>query len=275
MISVDFLNETGELLSNGLTLTVPAGFFSTAAWQNFDEVTSVALPSTSLARLTISLDSISTTQGVLVDEVILMNASAVDGVVRATGATGTTGATGATGESGGGGSGGIIVFTNQNTTGLTTNATGQSTNVFLVNFSNRSNPYALTGNTFSLPAGDNQYSFTMPYDANIVNIYANFVNAGTFTPSAGANVYPYVILATAPSNSNIFTFIPETETEAAIPFVGGTSHPANTVLAGSSTDINYTIPAGTRVAICCVQENTGTTYSSPYLFYYSGGIQLA
>ncbi|MUK87754.1 hypothetical protein GMD78_04975 [Ornithinibacillus sp. L9] len=133
-------------------------------------------------------------------------------------------------------------------------------------FGNFSPAISITdGSTFSFPAGD-AYSFIMPFDSIIESIYMSVTNLA-FTPPAGQEIFPYVALATAPSGSNTFTLIPETQTFVDTPYVGGTSYPANTILSGSLPGIDVPISEGTRIAIVCGFETTGSPLADTYLFY--------
>ena len=130
--------------------------------------------------------------------------------------------------------------------------------------------YALTlaSNTFSF--GDaSAFSFVVPYNTTVDTIYMTATNSG-FTP--GTNVNPYIILATAPRNSNVFTLQQETKTPTEIQYSQNVAYPANTILYGSRTNIDMTISVGTRVAIVCGFNTQGGILAQGYLFYYTGGI---
>lgn len=188
------------------------------------------------------------------------------------GDTGTTGSTGSTGATGG--TAAVIPFsTGIDTSNPLTNAAGEPLEIQLVSFSGHSNTISLSGNTFTLPTGNNyQFTFAIPYDAVVRSIYLTCSNWAAFTPPAGATVYPFVTLATAQLDSALFTLLPTTETVTDTPWVGGANVPAGTTLSGFSVDINVPIPAGSRVAICCTYRITGTPSAQSYYFYYSGGI---
>lgn len=143
----------------------------------------------------------------------------------------------------------------------------------LSGFGNFSPAITITGGTtFSFPSGE-AFSFVMPFDATINGIYMSATNLA-FTPPSGQQIFPYVALATAPPGSNTFTLLPETQTFVDTPYVGGTAYPANTILSGSLTGIAVPIAGGTRVAIVCGFETTGSPLAASYLFYYTGGISL-
>ncbi|WP_222124494.1 hypothetical protein [Paenibacillus xylanexedens] len=205
------------------------------------------------------------------------------GVTGATGETGAAGVTGATGEAGatgvtgvtGTGAGGIVPFAvAPDTLLLAADSAGNPSNVMLTYYAGHSGTqYALTGNQFSFGAGNNQqYSFTMPYDATLNSIYATFSNWAAFTPNG--NVYPFVVIATAAAGSNTFTLQSDSQVESDTPFTNGISQTENTLLSGSATNINLNISAGTRVAICCAYRTEGATAATSYYFFYSGAIHL-
>jgi hypothetical protein len=168
----------------------------------------------------------------------------------------------------------VIPFaTGIDTSNPSTNAAGEPTQIQIVSYGGHSNSITLTGNTFTLPPGNNyQFAFALPYDAILKSVYFTSTNWAAFTPPAGANIYPFVVLATAPLGSNTFTLLTATETASNTPWIGGASIPAGTALSGSQLDIDVPIAAGSRVAICCTYRITGTPSAQSYYFYYSGGI---
>jgi hypothetical protein len=135
-ISVNFFNASIQYLSNGLLLVVPQNFFKSQEWSVFEGVTSAAPATAAYAQLSFSLIPAASSSGILIDDVILMNAefigatggtgaTGVTGATGITGATGVTGVTGATGITGATGATGATGVTGANTgaTG-TTGATG-------------------------------------------------------------------------------------------------------------------------------------------------------
>jgi len=193
-----------------------------------------------------------------------------------TGATGSTGATGATGDTGPGTI--FIPFaTGDETSAPRTNATGAPTEIQIVGFGDRSNRIPLSGNGFTLPTGNGvQFAFAIPRQAIVQSIYFTSSNWAPFTPINGAAVTPFVVLATAPLGSQIFTILENTQTIASSSWTGtGSQLPAGTTLSGFRTNINVMIPAGMRVAICCAYQITGNPSVTEYFFYYSGGILLS
>ena len=192
------------------------------------------------------------------------------------GETGPTGPQGETGPTGDTASAIVIPFSTGTDTGNpSTNAAGEPAQVQIVSFSGHSNSISLTGNTFVLPTGNGyQFAFVMPYDAVVKSIYLTCSNWADFTPPAGASVYPFVMLATAPLGSNSFTLLTATETITGTPWIGGAVIPAGTILSGSRLNIDVSIAAGSRVAISCAYRITGTPSAQSYYFYYAGGILL-
>ena len=195
----------------------------------------------------------------------------------ATGATGSSGATGAIGPTGNTGSAGpastasifIPFASGRGAPNTNTNAAGQSTSVYAFGFGERTDgAITLVSNTFSF-ADTSAFSFVVPDDATVETIYMTATNL-RFTPAT--NVNPYIILATASRNSNTFTLRQVTKTPTEIQYSQNILYPTNTILYGSNTNINMTIPAGTRVAIACGFNTQGGTPAQGYMFYYTGGI---
>ena len=193
-----------------------------------------------------------------------------------TGPTGPQGEIGPTGPQGDSSPAAVIPFSSgSDTSNPHTNASGEPTEVQLVSFSGHSSNIQIAENAFALPTGNNyQFAFAMPYNAVVKSIYLTCANWADFTPPPGALVYPFVMLATAPINSNSFTLLTATQTETTGSWVGGVNNPAGTTLSGSRVDIDVPIPAGSRVAICCTYRITGTPSAQDYYFYYAGGILL-
>lgn len=155
---------------------------------------------------------------------------------------------------------------------LRSDSSGNSTNVILIG----SGKYS--GNTLNLTNGSFTqttsylYSFIMPYDATLQNIYltVNYSSNGTWDPPTESTFTPYVALATATDN-NLFTIISETITSIEESFVGGNTYPANTHHSGSQEGLGISIPAGTKVAL--VGGLNGSTALSG-AFIFRGGLWL-
>jgi hypothetical protein len=65
-----------------------------------------------------------------------------------------------------------------------------------------------------------------------------------------ALMVPYVTLATSPTNSNVYTFAPETYFDFS-PIPGNQNYPEfSIVVRGVSDDLNVTLEKGTKVLIC-------------------------
>jgi len=159
-------------------------------------------------------------------------------------------------------------------TSLTATATGTPTSVVLIGSGKYySSTLTLTDNTFTQPS-NNLYSFIMPYDATLQNIYFStvFYNDSNFFSNAVTTYTPFVALATA-TDSNTFTLITETITPVNEPLLPNTQYIANTRLPGSQEELGLSIPAGTKVAILggLTGSTTGTLFISPV---FNGGLWL-
>jgi hypothetical protein len=137
-------------------------------------------------------------------------------------------------------------------------------------FGNHSVIMQLSADTFSY-APVNAHSFVMPRDVIVDSIYITATNLA-FTPAT--TVTPYVVLATASSNSNLFTIRQATLTPVTTPYNRGTAYAANTIMPGYLRGIGMSIAAGTRVAIVCGMTTAGGIKSQSHPFYFTGGILL-
>lgn len=179
------------------------------------------------------------------------------GETGATGPIGPTGETGATGPTGPTGSGGsfIIPFSTGYTaiSTPTTNAAGQSLRIAVTGFGESGLNIALDapdGNTFTPLVADDWYMFTLPADIVITKIVASVVNGAAIDLTAFSNLVPYIVIATAPSDSKNYTFVADTYFETA-PILGGELHSVHeTIVNGESDDISVTLTKGTQVMIC-------------------------
>jgi len=195
----------------------------------------------------------------------------IQGEIGPTGPTGSTGATGATGATGPASTASIFIPFASGLSAPTTNtnASGQSTSVYAMGFGEHTlNAITLVSDTFSF-VDTSAFSFIVPYNTTVESIYMTATNLA-FT--ALTNINPYIILATAPRNSNNFTLRQETKTPTEIQYSQNMQYPSNTILYGSNTNINMTIPAGMRVAIACGFNTQGGNPTQGYQFYYTGGI---
>ena len=160
----------------------------------------------------------------------------------------------------------------------TTNAAGQSLRIAVAGFGESGQNIALTapnGNTFSPTIADDWYMFTLPSDVIITKIIASVVNGSAFDLNAYNNVVPYIVIATAPANSKVFTFVPETYFDAA-PFLGGQTHAAHgTTVNGESGILNVSLTKGTQVMICLgLKMPVGPSLALAPTMGYNGGIVM-
>lgn len=156
---------------------------------------------------------------------------------------------------------------------LNTDASGNSSNVIVIGSGKFSNSaFSLTEGSFNQTANF-LYSFIMPYDATLKNIYlsVNYSNSGDYTPPLDYIYTPYVAIATANAN-NTFTILTETITPISQSFIGGTTYAGNTRITGSRENLGISIPAGTKVAI--VAGYTGSPSTSG-AFVFRGGLWLS
>jgi hypothetical protein len=151
---------------------------------------------------------------------------------------------------------------------------GMTSNVLIAGFGSHSQDVSLPQNgQFTLT--DTQGTFVIPCDATVKRISVAFSNAAAISIPAEASIYPYIVLAAAPLESNIFTIIAATETLANTPWTGGSIIPAGSSVFGYRRDIAAAIPENSRMAICCAIKTTGMSESQKCYIYCSGGISLA
>jgi hypothetical protein len=215
-------------------------------------------------------------------------AQGIQGNPGATGPTGPTGPQGVKGDPGSQGAKGdpgpqgpkgdpgaqariIIPFASQGAPYVGTNANGQPNNVGLLTFSDRPIILSLAANGTITLGTDEQYVFSLPFDAVIESIYITVGNFGTFTVPSGMTVYPLVQLFAALPESNTFTPIALSKTLPVTGFSGTTQ--ANTMRAGSNSQIGVSLVAGMRLLIGAQMQITGNL-SQRYYFYFTGGIAL-
>ena len=169
------------------------------------------------------------------------------------GIRGVTGATGATGPSGVSVSEMFVPFCFGNG-----NVSLKSGRVVLCGFGSHSeHSFPLSDGGFLM--SENAHSFVLPCSVKVGAISADFVNE--------RNCEPYVILATAPLGSDLFTLIPATETRKCRAV---TEPPESVELSETST---VEIAANSRVAICCGVRGYDEEYEE-YTVFCSGGIFL-
>jgi hypothetical protein len=121
--------------------------------------------------------------------------------------------------------------------------------------------------------GDNQDTFTLPFDAVIENIYVTFNTIVDYTFPPGLTVYPYLQLYTADQTDNVFTPIAETQVIANEGYSG--TVPSHTPRSASLRQIGVPLSAGTRILIGGHMMTAGTAnLTRDYYFYFTGGISL-
>jgi hypothetical protein len=125
---------------------------------------------------------------------------------------------------------------------------------------------------FTLSAAVNWYSFTVPQDSTIDNLYGDMSTTSAWTPAS--NVTLYIAIATAQSGSNTFTIIPSSVTPISVPYVQGTSYPAYTSRTASATGLGISVTAGTRIMIIGGMLTSGGTQALTLPFSYTGGMSL-
>jgi hypothetical protein len=125
---------------------------------------------------------------------------------------------------------------------------------------------------FTLSAAGNWYSFTMPQDSTIDNLYGDISTVSNWTPAS--NVTLYLAIATAPSGSNTFTIIPSSVTPISVPYFQGTQYPAYTSRTASATGLDISVTSGTRVMIIGGMLTSGGTQALTLPFSYTGGMSL-
>jgi hypothetical protein len=121
--------------------------------------------------------------------------------------------------------------------------------------------------------GDNQDTFSIPFDAVIENICVTFNTIIDYTFPPGLTVYPFLQLYSADPDSNVFTPIAETQVIVTEGYSGAV--PSHTPSEASLRQIGVPVSAGTRILIGGHMTTAGTTnLSRDYYFYFTGGISL-
>ena len=115
VISVNYLDSDINFLGTGLQLVIQEGHFTNEDWSVFEGITTSVPLTAAFAQLSVTFLPSSSASNIVVDDVILMDATLINGVTGPTGATGDTGAMGATGDTGATGAtgpGSTLAFTN-------------------------------------------------------------------------------------------------------------------------------------------------------------------
>ena len=117
--------------------------------------------------------------------------------------------------------------------------------------------------------------FTLPSDVIITKIIASVVNGAAFDLNAYNNLVPYIVIATAPANSKVFTFVPESYFDVA-PFMGGQIHTVHaTTVNGESGSLNIPLTKGTQVMICLgLKMPVGPSLALSPTMGFNGGIVM-
>jgi hypothetical protein len=194
------------------------------------------------------------------------------------GAKGDTGPAGPQGARGNPGPAGpqsltLIPFASRTASRSVTNASGAPQTLSLITFGGDPPVIPLRSDGTATLGNSGQAVFSLPFDAIIENIYINVGNLTDFTPPSGTTVYPFVELFTAAPASNIFTALPQTKVVPSAGFTGLTY--ANTMRAGSVSQMNVRLTAGTRILIGGQMQTTGSgALTQTHYFYFTGGIAL-
>ncbi|KQL56051.1 hypothetical protein AN965_15400 [Alkalicoccobacillus plakortidis] len=192
------------------------------------------------------------------------------------GIQGPTGITGLTGPASS--SNFAVVFSSAGGAGRGTvhplaNASGAPSRVNLISFGRTSNDITVPdGTSIPIPFGNDNYQFffSFPQQVTLTGISATFNNWSAFTAAAGTDFRPFVALATSPQGTYNFSIDPAMQQ---IPFIGytaGASNPNTTILTGSSTGLNVTIPANTLLAIVGGIINLNTGANAEIYIYMNG-----
>ena len=155
-----------------------------------------------------------------------------------------------------------------------TNLAGLSSSVVLTGFGKCGPGLLLTApgsGVFTVEMADAWYMYTMSTDAILRGITFNVTNAAIL--DIDATVSPYVVIATAPSESKTFTFVDETLTYASASYLGGVVYPEfDTMIAGSSVALNVPLTQGTQVAITFGITTTGTALTQSVPLIMTGSL---
>lgn len=135
------------------------------------------------------------------------------------------------------------------------------------------------GTDFSIPFNrDNQqYIYSLPYNAKLVGISAIFNNYSSFYISKSTtHMSPYVAMALT-KNDGTYNFKIQLDSRT-YPATGyyyrPEVYPASTVLTTTNTAINIPIPAGTPISVVGGLIGLGTTFQSLGVWIYMHGSLL-
>jgi hypothetical protein len=156
---------------------------------------------------------------------------------------------------------------------MSTNNTGAATTVSAITFGGSSPVITLAAEGTAALMGDNQDTFTLPFDAVIENICVTFNTIVDYTFPQGLTVYPFLQLYTAPPDSNVFAPVAETKLAVNVGYSGTVL--SHTPRAASLQQLGLSLSAGTRILIGGHMETAGGSgLSRDYYFYFTGGISL-
>jgi hypothetical protein len=167
----------------------------------------------------------------------------------------------------------IVPFASHSAPRLTTNIAGASTTVAALTFGGSSPVVALASNGSVALMGENQDTFTLPYDAVIENIYVTFNTIIDYMFPPGLTVYPVLQLYDAVQDSNVFMPVAATKLIAEAGYTGAV--PSHTPASASLRQLGLYLRAGTRLLIGGRMETAGSAnLARDYYFYFTGAIAL-
>ncbi|MDR2091226.1 MAG: hypothetical protein LBP62_06250, partial [Clostridiales bacterium] len=186
---------------------------------------------------------------------------------------GDIGPQGPKGDTGGGRSLSIIPFASHSAPYISTDSSGNPTNVGAITFGGSPPVMTIEPNGTVILSGDNQDVFSLPFAAVIENIYATVNTFIAFTFPSGITVYPFLQLYAAAPESNIFVPISTTKLTVKNGYSGAVA--ARTPRAISLGGINLQLIAGIRLLIGGHMEIRGSgALARNYYFYFTGGIAI-
>ncbi|GAF23823.1 hypothetical protein JCM19047_3668 [Bacillus sp. JCM 19047] len=143
----------------------------------------------------------------------------------------------------------------------------------LISFGRTSNDITVPdGSSIPIPFGSDNYQFffSFPQQVTLTGISATFNNWSTFSAATGTDFRPFVALATSPQGTYNFTIDTAMQQLPSIGYTAGASNPNTTILTGSSTGLNVTIPANTLLAIVGGIVNLNTGANAEIYIYMNG-----
>ncbi|WP_279222093.1 hypothetical protein [Clostridium rectalis] len=202
----------------------------------------------------------------------------IRGITGPTGPQGATGATGVTGAS----VGTFIPFSTTplnigSAISLSNNEAGETLSIILFGYGSNTVGVDLTApnsNVF-VPSSRTQWlAFKMPFDGVLKTLTFGFAFESDNTPDR--NITPYAVIATAPENSNTFTFEASSLTYTNQTFLQSVLYNGFEAITGLSTNLNVPLPLGTQVSICIglVTSTSDSPYQFPGYPIVSGGILI-